>query len=288
MAISGARASYGLSAVGALSRTKVSGTAIIGQPREDLTFTDADVAYSLRAIIANASSDFVLYPFSGATTGSTSWTAGTAQVLTVAASGTITASGDAEVSVTDAALSGGGKAIAVAVTNGDTAAVWAAKVRTALAADTDISGLYSISGAGTSIILTLKPSAIISGVSIHKANSLSRQITLDNSTSSGITFAGSTTTTSGVATSGVLIYDDGKDFQGDSLAAMSDIQGFLIQNSNGEDIVEATGGNGDFFSLRNGETSLFAGDLGIEANTQYTFNSASTSAEVTITVIGYQ
>lgn len=264
------------------------GAVTIGVGQTQMNFADADVAYSLRAIIADPSSDFVLYPFTGSTTGSASWTAGAAQVLTVTASGTITASGDAEVVVEDPLLSGGSKAIAVAVANGDIASAWAAKVRAALAADTDISGVYSISGTGTTITLTAKPSAVISGVSIHKANSLSRQITLDNSTCSGITFAGSTTTTSGVATSGVFIYDGGEDFEGDSIAALSDIQGFLIQNSGGDDIVEVTGAGGDFFSLRNGETSLFAGSLGIESNTQYTFNVASASAEVTITVIGHQ
>src|SRR5215813_4813903 len=60
---------------------------------------------------------------------------GTAQVETATAAGTITGSGNASVVVTSANMPGSPRTVLVAVTNGDTASVWAQKVRDALAAD---------------------------------------------------------------------------------------------------------------------------------------------------------
>ena len=115
----------------------------------------------------------------------------TAQVETATAVGTITGSGNASVIVTAAGMTGSPKTISVAVLIGDLAAAWAAKVRAALAADSAVAALFTVSGAGASIVLTRKTAA---------ANDTSLNIALDNDTCTGITpAASSANTTAGVA-----------------------------------------------------------------------------------------
>ncbi len=80
--------------------------------------------------------------------------AGTKQVVTATAVGTATSSANLTVTVTTAGMTNSPKPITVAITNGDTPAVWAPKVRTALAADTDVSAVWTVGGSGASITLT--------------------------------------------------------------------------------------------------------------------------------------
>lgn len=116
---------------------------------------------------------------------------GTQQVETATAAGSITGSGNATVVVTAAGMTNSPKTVSVAVTNGDTAATWAGKVRTALAADIDVASFFVISGSSTSIVLTTRAAA---------ANDSSMNISLDNGTCTGITTAAtSANTTAGVA-----------------------------------------------------------------------------------------
>jgi len=119
------------------------------------------------------------------------YSAGTAQVETATAAGTVSGSGDAEVVVTGAGIAGSPLALSVAVLNSDTPSVWAAKVRAELAATAAITDLYVVGGTGTSITLTeLSPNG----------NDGTLNISLDNDTCTGITTAAtSTNTTSGVA-----------------------------------------------------------------------------------------
>lgn len=118
-------------------------------------------------------------------------TAAVAQVETATAVGTITLAGNATVVVTGAALENSPKTFSVAVALNDLAADWAGKVRTALAADENIADAYTVSGAGDSIVLTA-----ISAV----ANDATLNISLDNGTCTGITTAASSAnTTAGVA-----------------------------------------------------------------------------------------
>jgi hypothetical protein len=115
----------------------------------------------------------------------------TAQAETATAVGTITGSGNASVVVTAAGMSGTPKTISVAVLENDTAADWADKVRTALAADAAVVALFNVSGATDKIILTRKTPA---------ANDTSLNIALDNGNCTGITTASSSAnTTAGVA-----------------------------------------------------------------------------------------
>src|SRR5262249_29828168 len=117
-------------------------------------------------------------------------TSGVYQQETATAAGTISGSGDAAVVVTAAAMSGSPITINVAVLNGDTASQWAAKVRTALAADTVIGTFFPISGSTPAITATANQSV---------ANDGTMNISLDNGTCTGITTAG----TSANATAGV-------------------------------------------------------------------------------------
>lgn len=112
------------------------------------------------------------------------------QVETATVVGTVTGSGDATVIVTASGMTGSPKTISVAVTDTDTAAVVAGKIRTALAADADVSALFTVSGATDKVILTRITSA---------ANDATLNISVDNGTCTGLTTAASSAnTTSGV------------------------------------------------------------------------------------------
>ncbi len=114
-----------------------------------------------------------------------------AQVETATAAGTITGAGHATVIVTGALVAGSPLTVSVAVANADTAAVWAGKVRAALAALPAITTNYVVGGAGALITLTAKAAA---------ANDATLNIDLDNGDSTGITTAhSSANTTPGVA-----------------------------------------------------------------------------------------
>lgn len=115
---------------------------------------------------------------------------GTRQVETATAVGTITLTGNAKVTITSALIPGSPRIILVAVTNTDTASVWAGKVRTALSNDVEVSDAYIVSGAGASIVLTARHTA---------PNDTTLNIALDNDTCTGITpDATSDDTTAGV------------------------------------------------------------------------------------------
>jgi hypothetical protein len=116
---------------------------------------------------------------------------GRVQVETATAAGSVSGDGNASVVVTGAHLTGSPITIPVAVLNGDTASAWAAKVRTALAANSVINGAYIVGGTGTSISLTDRT---------RRANDGTLNIALATGTATGITAAPtSANTTSGIA-----------------------------------------------------------------------------------------
>ncbi len=115
---------------------------------------------------------------------------GTLQVETATALGTIGTSGNATVVVTANNMTNSPKTVSVAVASADTATLWAAKVRTALAADADVGAFFTISGATTAIVLTSKTA---------RANDVAVNCSLANGTCTGITAAPtSANTTPGV------------------------------------------------------------------------------------------
>lgn len=130
-------------------------------------------------------------------------TEGTKQVETATAAGTASGSGNVTATLTAANVTGSPLATTVAIASGDTATVWAGKVRTSLAAVTAISKRFTIGGTGADIVLTAKRAA---------ANDTTLNLALANgSPSPGITpAASSTNTTSGVAdtiTPTLALYD---------------------------------------------------------------------------------
>jgi hypothetical protein len=285
MNITSTRAIVGLQTKATPQSTNIIGSVQIGSAPETLNFENADVAYSLQAFFAGASDVLSLNPSTGSTTGSTTWVAGSAQVETAIASGTITGSGNASVTVTAAGMTGSPKTISVAVVSSDTASVWGGKVRTALAADTDVASMFDVSGTGSSIVLTKKPTVIVSaGVStnIFPATDSTLNIALANGTCTGISAAPtSANTNAGTQTDGVLIYDgDGKDFEGVTLASITTINAELFKTVSSGFVVDGTGD--DLFSIAANGSYLFAPGL---AETTYTFTSTAAGA-IQITVIG--
>jgi len=116
---------------------------------------------------------------------------GTAQVETATVVGTITGSGNAEVIVTAAGMTGSPETLPVAVLIGDTASVVAGKMRTALALNANVSSFFTVSGSGANIILTALDPA---------ANDGTMNIATDNDTCTGLTAQPtSTNTTAGIA-----------------------------------------------------------------------------------------
>jgi hypothetical protein len=115
-----------------------------------------------------------------------------AQVETATAAGTISQAGNATVIVTAAGMTGTPKTISVAVALNDTPAVWAGKVRAALALDAAVTALYEVGGATTAIKLTRK---------VPAANDSTLNISLDNGTCTGITTAASSANTTAGAVS---------------------------------------------------------------------------------------
>lgn len=114
--------------------------------------------------------------------------AGTKQVETATAAGTVTVAGNAAVVITSAILAGSPLTYAVPVLVGDTAALWAAKVRAYLAQVAVIIAKYTVGGSTTAIILTAKTPA---------ANDGTLNIALATGTATGITTAASSANTTG-------------------------------------------------------------------------------------------
>jgi hypothetical protein len=281
--------SYGLRSTATPTSTNVFNDVEIGVAQTQERFADADVIYSLRAVMAGSASSLSISQFYGTCT-ATTFVTGTAQVETATAAGTITASGNASVTVTSSVLTGSPLTISVPVILGDTASVWAGKARTALAANTAIAALFSVGGTTTGISLT-KSSATIGGLSIYSANDATLNIALANGTCTGITAAPtSANTTAGVATSGVKLYDgDGKDFEGNALPLMSTLYATLLSCTAGTikfGNTESTSGS----NLIAIGKMLQSSDLGAEtAGESFLFTEppvAPDATEFTFTVLG--
>lgn len=292
MILSNARATYGLNCRATPTATNVTGPVQIGANNVTETFTDADVAYSLRAIVADGATLSVALG-EGTTTGSTAWGAGTAQVETATAAGTISGAGNASVTVTSAGMSGSPLTVSVAVANGDTAATWAGKVRTALAANATIAARFTVSGSTTAIVLTRKPTSTFTvgatTVNILPANDSTLNIALANGTCTGITPAAtSTNTTLGVATTGCQIFDgDGKDFEGVTIPAMGSINACLFKCDSGSLAITSNPGGSPEYNLavsQNGSIFMTnSGDLDFNSNCELVATGVS---DISITVIG--
>jgi hypothetical protein len=285
MNLSNIKATTGLTSKAIPSSTNVVGTVQIGANPETNTLT-ATVAYSLQAFFSASGNVLSLNHLTGSTTGSTAYVAGNEQVETATAAGTVTTAGNATVTVTSAGMTGSPKAISVAVALSDTPTLWAAKVRTALTADTDVGGRFTVSGSTTAIILTRKPSSSLTlgdiTHHIHPVTDATLNVAIATGTAVGITAAAtSANTTAGVATTGVLIYDgDGKDFEGTTIPTMTSIAGELFKTLGSAFVVD--GNVDDLFTIGTNGNTMFVPGL---AETTYTFTPTGPSA-IQITVFG--
>lgn len=280
MDITAARSNLGLSASAAVTSTGVSGSVEIGTFSNTVNLTECDVAYSVRAVIA-AAGEFIIFVVENETSSSTAFALGTAQVETATAVGTITLAGNATVTITAAGLTGSPKAISVAVANTDTAATWAGKVRTALAADAAVDALFTVGGATTAITLTRK----VTSLGLLPGNDATLNIALANGTCTGITAAPtSANTTAGVASTGVIVSDgDGKDFEGVTIEAIATLKGMSIRCLSGEVDMTTSGETG---TITAGETRAFSNNSGIPSLLDEITFTAVTNSEITLTVVG--
>jgi hypothetical protein len=187
-------------------------------------------------------------------------------------------------------MAGSPLSLNVAVALNDTAAQWAAKVRTALAANATIAQRFDVSGTLTAIILTRKPSSTLSdgitSVPIRVADDASLNISLNNGTCTGITPAAtSDNTTAGVATSGVFIVDgDGKDFEGVTIPAI-DTAAVLFESSAAH--VTINGNTEESLVMRGEMYMLMAMKSSIDCMIDNPYTAiANGPAILTITVVG--
>lgn len=259
MTLTNSRASVGLQAKFTPTNTNVSGSIQVGANNESIAFDGSNAIYSLQAFFGSASSVFTLDQSTGVTSAATTWVAGTAQVETATAAGTATSSGNVSVTVTAAGMTGSPKTIAVPILINDTPSQWAEKVRTALAADADVSALFSVSGATDLIVLTRKPIKTTTGsnasVSFYAANDSTLNINLQAGTTGVTSAATSANTTAGVASSGTLILDgDGKDIEGNTIGTLTAVDAALFKAidcgvtlDNSIDMVYPIGTNGILF-----------------------------------------
>lgn len=281
MTLTNSRATIGLQSRLTPTNTNVFGQIQVGENNKTISYPDSNAIYSLQAFFSNASNSFELDSATGiASSISPSWVAGTAQVETATAAGTATASGDVTITITASGLTGSPKSIAVPITSGDTASVWAGKVRTALAADTAVTALFSVSGTTTSIVLTRKPSQTIEGSNISVPYYVANDSTLNiaiTAGSTGVTSAAtSANTTAGVATSGCLVMDaDGNDIEGNEIGTLASIDSALFEASGNIEII----GSGWQYSHQG--TCFFSG-LPSASTIYFTANSAPSSIKVTI------
>jgi hypothetical protein len=235
MQLSNQFATIGLVAVATPESTNTANSNVIGLPVTRIGLPETAVAYSIRTVIIGDGSVFRWNIDTLATTGTTAFVAGNAQMETATAAGTASADGNVTATVTSAGMTGSPLALTVAVTNGDTAATWAEKVRVALAADAVISERFTVGGSTNIITITGKATTSF-GVDVYPANDATLNIALANgSPNPDITPAASSVNTiEGVQTVGAKIIDgDGDDIYGDAITSGGAVHGILIEVSGG-------------------------------------------------------
>jgi hypothetical protein len=121
---------------------------------------------------------------------------GTQQVETATVVGTITLAGTVTAIVTAAGMTGTPVTVTVNVLLNDTASVVAGKIRTALAANANVSAWFYIGGTGTEVMLTAKAAA---------ANDATMNIAIDNGTATGLTTAATSANTTAGAVAGLIV-----------------------------------------------------------------------------------
>lgn len=217
---SNARVHYGLQITGTPTKTNVANDQIVGVTPTSASITGTVAGFSASGFIGASSGSLLINASTGL---ASNVTTPTAQVETATAAGTITASGNATVVVTGARITGSPVTVSVAVVNGDTAATWAGKVRTALAANAAISAVYTVGGSSTAISLTESFAGY--------PNDESLNISLVNGTCTGITPAATSADTT-EAVAGEVLYNttgDGNDCEGVAFSPLLNVSSIFIK-----------------------------------------------------------
>jgi hypothetical protein len=226
--ITNARLVYGLSAQGTPTRPNVANDVLIGIPQTAVSLRDRARAYSLLikiGVLESAEID----PATGVVTA----TAGTSQVETATAVGTITLAGNATVTIASARFAVSPIVLSVPVALSDTAATWAGKVRNAISANAEIASIFTISAPSANQIRLTETIPAFD-------NDSTLNIALANGTCTGITAAPtSANTTAGVA-GAVTLVGSGVDFEG--LAFTSSPKEMLIRCLTGTISVSSSAG----------------------------------------------
>jgi len=297
MTITNARAIYALFANATPTRVNVGTQQTIGESATQTPYTGVEGAYSVGFVISAGSSGVVDLADND-TAASTSWTAGVAQVetATVTAAAGITTSGNATVTVTAAGMTGSPKAISVPLTTAahTTATLIATAIAAGLNADADYSALFTATTSTNTVITTRKPTSTVVGglatYSFYAANDGTLNVALANGTCVGITTAAtSANTTSGVLTAGVTVESGGtEDFEGNTITAMTKINGLLIQVVSGTDVTVTSAGNRIAADPLAAGCNILCdfGDTGLNSDV-LTIAATTDPAYVTVTVLGY-
>lgn len=119
-----------------------------------------------------------------------------AQVETATVVGAVTTAGNATVIVTALGMPNSPKVVSVPVAASDTATLVAGKIITALQADVNVGGFFTVSGTGATVVLTSKATAL---------NDNSMNISVANGTCVGLTNALTSVTTTAGGTSGTPV-----------------------------------------------------------------------------------
>jgi len=285
MNITGTKANFGLQTSATPGSPKSSGSITLGDGSLVPAITGANALFVTEAVIGNATSVFAIDITDNDASGSTAFSAGTQQVETATAVGTITTSGNAAVTVTAAGMTGSPKAISVAVLLDDTAAEWASKARTALSADTDVTAMFEVSGTTTAIVLTR-----LTNLGCAFANDATLNIALADDTSDGITDdATSDDTTAGVASTGTILTGGAtEDFEGVAVSALATVQAVAIRCTSGA-ATFACGVAAEAGEIASGEHRLIANVAGIaDFPDTITFTATELQTRISITVAGIE
>jgi len=295
--ISDVRANYGLRAVGATTYPTGSGAVSLGIENQTVRLTDADVFYAIQALVVGGASDLVIVTSTGAKTGSTAWTAGSAQVetATVVAAGGATSSGNLEVVVASAGMAGTPLTVNVPLVQAThtTAALIAQAIVDALNANTVVAARFTATRSTAAVVLTRKPTAT------YTVGSVSVPVYLVGNaddftipTALGVTGATSTTgggAAAGVASAGCYVVGDGEDFEGNTLIAITPnaIRGIVISVSpETSGITISTAATMTDYPLLQGATMAIFDNINGEIPTDTLTIEPITTSLVTIVVAG--
>jgi hypothetical protein len=279
-------ATLSLTATQTPARTSTSGTTTLGLRSLKTKFTDGDSIMVVRKLRAFGSAETAALQVIAGVVGTVTnvYVAAVAQVETATAAGTITLAGNATVTVTSGALTGSPLAISVPVALSDTAATWAGKVRTALAANAAIAAKFTVGGSTTAISLTrIKPDEY--GV----ANDATLNIALANGTCTGITAAPtSTNTTTGSVADGaywdVTVNEDG---EGIALPIPAKDNAFIVYCTAGSGSYDISGGEFAGVLPAVGSIGFHTTPTGSDFGTASALNVATTTAGVNEFIVAY-